>query len=163
MSMRSDLERAAGTLWQDGRISLRPIETEADLVFALFDCRLTETQKELVNPASFSIGRAYLHPEDNCPCLICETGVPVGFINLCRWLGEGDASSWSFFIDRDHQGRGCGRSAARLAIRVLKAAYPARPVKLSAEKENERAQRLYRSLGFRLLDELDGDDLVFAL
>ena len=33
------------------------------------------------------------------------------------------------------------------------------PIKLS----NGRAQRLYRSLGFMLSDERDGDDLVFVL
>ena len=88
---------------------------------------------------------------------------PVGFINLCKWLGEGDAYSWSFFIDRDHQGKGYGKSAALAAIRILKAADPDKIIKLSTEKENINAQQMYRSLGFKQLPELDGDDIVFGL
>ena len=37
------------------------------------------------------------------------------------------------------------------------------PIRLSTEADNEKAQRLYHSLGFRLLEEKDGDDLVFEL
>ena len=162
MSIRADLERTAAPYWRGDRVSFRPIATEEDLAWALFVCRLTGEQEDLVNPPAFSIGRAYLFPEDNCPCLICdEQGEAIGFINLCRWLGEGDACSWSFLIDRDRQGKGYGRSAARLAVRLLQAACPGKALKLAAEEANEKAQRLYRSLGFRLLDERDGDDLVF--
>ncbi len=98
----------------------------------------------MVNPAWFSIGRAYLFREDNYPCIICtKQGQPIGFIDLTRWLGQGDAYSWSFYIDRDHQGK--------------------KPIKLATEQSNEKAQQLYTSLGFRQLAELDGKDLVFGL
>ncbi len=36
-------------------------------------------------------------------------------------------------------------------------------IKLSAGADNLKAQRLYEKIGFCRLDELDGDDLVFAL
>ena len=36
-------------------------------------------------------------------------------------------------------------------------------IKLSTEAANLQAQRLYLSLGFRKLDEMDGDDLVFGM
>lgn len=61
------------------------------------------------------------------------------------------------------QGRGCGKSAARLAIGILKTADPEKTIKLSTEVCNTRAQELYISLWFRKLDEMDGDDLVFGL
>jgi GNAT superfamily N-acetyltransferase len=110
MGLRTALENTASALWSDERVWIKPITTQAELIYAIFDCRLTEEQKELVNPAGFSIGRAYLFREDNIPCLICNEHMePVGFINLCKWLGEGDAYSWSFFIDRDHQGKGYGK------------------------------------------------------
>ena len=69
----------------------------------------------------------------------------------------------SFFVNKAHQGKGYGRRAARLAIRLLKAADAAKPIKLAAERDNQRAQSLYASLGFHLLPERDGDDLVFGL
>jgi len=164
MPIRTDLERVVNERWFDDRVCIKPMKTQDDLVYALFECQLTEEQKELVNPAGFSIGRAYLFREDNYPCIIYnEQKKPIGFINLDKWLGKGDAYSWSFFIDKNHQGKGYGRSAAQLAVRILKAANPAKTIKLSTEKNNEKAQRLYISLGFRLLSELDGDDLVFGL
>ena len=162
MSIRTDLECLKDTIWLNDNVCIKPITTQSDLVYAIFECQLNESQKELVNPASFSIGRAYLFREDNYPCIIYnEKKDPVGFINLNKWLGKGDAYSWSFYIDKDYQGKGYGRNAAQLAVRILKTANPSKPIKLSTEKDNEKAQRLYTSLGFKLLSELDGDDLVF--
>lgn len=60
------------------------------------------------------------------------------------------------------QGRGYGKRAAQLALRLLRLADPDMPVKLAVEAANTRAQGLYRSLGFRQLPERDGDDLVYA-
>ncbi len=163
MTLREALEGVNGSLWSDGQVSIRPIKTEADLIYATMDCQLTEAQRDLVNPAWFSIGRAYLFREDNLPCLIYADGQPVGFINLDKWLAKGDAWSWSFYVDKAHQGKGYGRRAARLAIRLFKAADPAKPIKLATERDNRRAQNLYVSLGFQQLPERDGDDLVFGL
>ena len=164
MALRKELKAIDAACWGSSRVRFRPLETEEDLIYACYVCQLTDEQRELVNPAWFSVGRAYLFPEDNYPCLICsERGEPVGFINLDTWLGEGDAYSWSYFIDKGQQGKGYGKAAAELAIRLLKAADPEKPIKLATEKDNERAQRLYASLRFPLLPELDGDDLVFGL
>ena len=165
-SLRASLDQLPAEAFEGDGLSFRPIRTEADLVYAIFDCQLTDEQQELVNPAGFSIGRAYLHPENNCPCLIVsDTDGPVGFINLCLWLGKGEevAFNWSYYIDKDHQGRGYGRKAAQLAVRLLKTIDPATTIKLSTEANNRKAQTLYMSLGFRKLDELDGDDLMFGM
>ncbi len=164
MTLREVLDRLDTAEWRNDRVSIRPITTEADLIYAGYECRLTEEQKELVNPFWFSIGRAYLFREDNYPCLILnESDEPVGFMGLCKWLGAGDAYSWSYFIHKDCQGNGYGKAAARLAVDILKAANPDKMIKLAAEACNTRAHRLYESLGFQKLDEMDGDDLVFAL
>ena len=48
-------------------------------------------------------------------------------------------------------------------LRLLRLADPDMPVKLAVEAANTRAQRLYRSLGFRQLPERDGDDLIFCM
>ena len=164
MSLRADLEKLSDEHWQNTYVRIKPLTTEADLIYAGFDCQLTDAQKELVNPFWFSIGRAYLFRDDNYPCIIynaCDE--PVGFINLCKWLGSGDAYSWSYYIDRDHQKMGYGKQAARLAVRILKSANPKKQIKLSTECSNSAAQGLYMSLGFEKLAELDGDDLVFGL
>ena len=164
MSLRFDLRQLDSKLWSNDEVLFQPLKTEEDLVYATYDCQLSEKQKDMINPAWFSIGRAYLHPKDNYPCVICKkSGEPIGFINLSKWLGNGEAYTWSFFIDQRYQGKGLGRSAAQLAVDILTAANPNMCIKLAAEKNNEKAQRLYISLGFRELPELDGDDLVFGL
>ncbi len=164
MSIRNDLEKLSGDNWQNAYVKIKPLSTEGDLIYAGYECQLTEEQKELVNPFWFSIGRAYLFPEDNYPCIICNTqDEPVGFINFCKWQGEGDACSWSYYIDKNEQGKGYGKNAARLAIHILKSINPPKQIKLATEKYNTKAQTLYLSLGFSLLPETDGDDLVFGL
>jgi ribosomal protein S18 acetylase RimI-like enzyme len=144
------------------KVGFRPIRTEEELAYAVFGCSIPAEQQALVNPAGFSIGRAYLDPDNNLPCLIIADGKPVGFISLLRWLGDGDAVSWSYYIDEREQSRGFGKAAAAHAVRVLSAAFPDKPIKLSAEETNTKAHGLYRALGFVLLDERDGDDLIFA-
>lgn len=164
MSLCSNLEKLPVSCWQNARVKISPIKTEAELIYAFFDCKVTDEQKEFVNPAWFSVGRAYLAPEDNYPCLIYnEKNEAIGFINFLNWLGGGDAYSWSFFIDMEQQGRGYGKASAKLAIEILKAANPKKRIKLSTERKNFTAQRIYLSLGFEKTSETDGDDLVFCL
>lgn len=164
MSLRTELEKLTGNHWQNTRVSIKPLSTQDDLIYAAYDCQLTDEQKELVNPAWFSIGRAYLQREDNYPCIIYnEYDEPIGFINLNKWLGNGDAYSWSYFLDRKYQGKGYGKAAAQLAVHILKTADPEKQIKLSTEASNAKAQALYMSLGFKKLPEMDGDDLVFGL
>ena len=164
MSLRTDIKKIAFECWENTHVKIKPLSTEADLIYAGYDCQLTDEQKELVNPFWFSIGRAYLFKDDNYPCIIYNAeNMPIGFINLSKWLGNGDAYSWSYFIDKDQQGKGYGKSAAQLAIHILKSANPQKQIKLSTEISNTKAQALYTSLGFEKLDEMDGDDIVFGL
>ena len=117
----------------------------------------------MVSPFWYTIGRAYLFAEDNYPCIIYnEKSEAIGFINLCKCIGD-EANSWSFYIDKDHQGKGYGKASAALAIGILKMAAPEMKIKLATEQANEKAQKLYESLGFIKTDELDGDDLVYVL
>lgn len=162
--LRTSLEQLPEEAFIGDGISFRPIRTDADLAYAIFDCQLNEEQWDFVNPAGFSIGRAYLHPENHFPCLILnENNQPVGFIDLDMWLGQGTAFHWSYYIDREQQGRGYGRKAAQLAVRIFKSVDPDMSIKLSTEADNLKAQRLYLSLGFQKLEEMDGDDLVFGM
>lgn len=164
MSLRADLEKIADDCWKNQYVEIRPLSTETDLIYAGYDCQLTDSQKDLVNPFWFSIGRAYLFKDDNYPCIIYNAfNEPIGFINFNKWRGSGDAYSWSYFIDKNQQGKGYGKGAARLAVDILKSANPQKQIKLSTEICNTTAQSLYVSLGFEKLDEKDGDDIVFGL
>ena len=143
-----------------GDLHIRMIQNDDDLWYATVECQLAPGQDEFVNPAGFSIGRAYLNPADNIPCIIWNGDTRIGYIVLRRW--DGAANSWSYYLDKDQQGKGYGKTAAQLAVQILKATEPDMPIKLSTEAANEKAHRLYGSIGFRHLGEMDGDDLVFV-
>ena len=142
-------------------LSIQPVRDDYDLWYAVVECQLAPGQAEYVNPAGFSIGRAYLDPANNIPCIIWRGDTRIGYIVLRRWF-DGSANSWSYYLDKDWQGNGYGKAAAELAVQILKSAEPSTPIKLSAEAANEKAHRLYRFIGFRHLGEMDGDDLVFV-
>lgn len=165
MGLREALDHVPAEQFALQDIFIRPIQDDDDLWFATVECQPKPGQEEFVNPAGFSIGRAYLNPMGNVPCVICKAdGQRIGYIVLRTWIPEtATAYSWSYYLDRRYQGQGFGRKAARLAVQILKAADASMPIKLSAETENRKAQRLYQSIGFRILKELDGDDLVFEL
>ena len=141
-------------------ISIAPIRDDYDLWFATVECTLAQGQENYVNPAGFTIGRAYLRPDANIPCIIWQGDSRIGYIVFRKWVGS-EATSWSYFLDKDWQGKGFGKTAAKLAVQILKAAMPELPIKLSSEQANEKAHRLYQAIGFQLSDEIDGDDLVF--
>lgn len=150
--------------WLSETVSIRKIENDDDLWYAVVECSVSPEQQEFVNPAGFSIGRAYLAPNNNVPCVICKAdGERIGFIVLRKWSDSDRAFNWSYCIDLKFQGMGYGKAAAKLAIKILRAADSKMPIKLSTEALNTKAQKLYRSIGFTKSDELDGDDLVFVL
>ena len=129
MSLREKLLRVAPEAWEDEFVRIRPMATRDDLIYAGDGCRLTDEQREFVNPVWFSLGRAYLAPEDHDPCLIeNERREPIGFLCFTAWA---DAYSWSYFLDVRQQGRGYGKRAAQLALRLLRLADPDMPVKLA--------------------------------
>ena len=147
MSLRTDLEKLADERWRNEHIRIKPILTMSDVIYAGYDCQLTDEQKDLVSPFWFTIGRAYLFREDNYPCLVYNTcNEPVGFINFSKWFSSGDAYSWSYFIDKEQQGKGYGKQAAHLAVQILKTANPDKCIKLATEPYNTKAQNLYLSL-----------------
>lgn len=150
--------------WRSETVSIRKIVNDDDLWYAVAECRIAPEQEDLVNPAGFSIGRAYLAPNDNVPCVICKAdGERIGFIVLRRWSDTAPGFNWSYFIDQKFQGMGYGKAAAKLAVKIFKAADPKMPIRLSTEVFNTKAQELYQAVGFIKTDELDGDDLVFII
>lgn len=165
------------SFWEGNKLFFREINSDDDLAIAVCELTLPPEQQAFVNPAGFSIGRAYLFPNDNVPYLIYameqEHEIPVGFIVLrfvCytedmrswnHYINHPPRTNWSYFIIPSKQGKGYGTLSAKLAMRLLLKAAPEYPIELTTEQENEKAQRLYMRLGFKKTNELDGDDLVF--
>ena len=164
MSLRKELELLNINEWQNDLVKIKPMTTENELIFVGYECQLTDEQKDFVSPIWFTLGRAYLYKVDNYPCIIYNLdNIPIGFINFYKWVGDKDAYSWSYFIDLKYQKKGFGKSAAKLAVDILKKSNSNIHIKLASEKDNYKAHNLYISLGFNKSSELDGDDIVFIL
>lgn len=177
MNLRQRLSELPKESFYTEKVFFREINSDDDLAIAVCELTLPPEQQDFVNPAGFSIGRAYLFPNDNVPYLIYakEQGkeIPIGFILLRFSCNTEDKRSWryystrpprtnwSYFIVPEHQGKGYGRLSAQLAIRILTQAASEYPIELTTEQSNLKAQKLYQKLGFEKADELDGDDLVF--
>ncbi len=160
-SFRDKILSLPSDMFSDCGITVRPIQDDYDLWYAVVECRLADGQEDYVNPPGFSIGRAYLNPNDNVPCVILHNNRRVGYIVLRRSLFDGASTDWSYCISADEQGNGYGTQAAKIAIHILTTAFPLMPIKLSVDENNYKAQKLYESLGFCKNGETDGDDAVY--
>ena len=141
MSLRKDLETLNIDCWKKDLVKIKPLTTEKELIYAAYDCQLSDEQKEMVSPLWFIIGRAYLNKDNYFPCIIYTLDdKPIGFISFSTWMGNGEAYSWSYFIDLKYQGKGYGKSAAELAINILKTANQNKTIKLATEKNNTKAK-----------------------
>ena len=163
-----DIRKSIGTLkeeaFESDRMLFKPLEDERDL-WSMGDLYLPEEQADLVNPLWFSLGRAYIKPHENLPCLILSKNDNklIGFIQLCRFLGcEEESVTWSLFIIPEYQGKGYGKESVMLATEILRAAFPELKIKVAVEQANIRAQGIYNSLGLSFTGEMDGTDFVFA-
>ena len=163
MNIRKKMEQLPGAWTSQGDVRIVPIRDDYDLWFATTECKLKPGQENYVNPAGFSIGRAWLNPENHLPCIIWRGEERIGYICLRFWPGQEPSTDWSYYLDAEQQGMGYGRIAAQIAVGMLLHAFPGIPIKLSVEKSNEKGQLLYASLGFRHKGELDGNDLVYEL
>ena len=146
-------------------------------VWELLALEVDENQKSFVATNIESIVEAYTTLAADgvaLPFGIYKDKTPVGFL----MIGYGDQPEvenpaiandsyciWRLMIDRNHQGKGYGTQALRLAlddIRTLPCG-PARTCFLSYEPENTTAKKLYYRFGFRETGEMDENEVVAAL
>lgn len=90
-------------------------------------------------------------------CAILADGVYVGNIYLTD-IGDGCATYHIFIGDRDCWGKGCARKASLQIIDYGFKELKLDKIVLDVKKQNERAIKLYLSLGFNIFDE--GDEWV---
>lgn len=137
-----------------------------------------EAQKDFVASNDLSIIEAYTTITGNgyaFPFGIYEDDMPVGFLMIGfdtddYWdnapsIAKGNYNLWRLMIDKNHQKRGYGREAVKLALNFIKT-FPCGKAEycwLSYEPENEVASRLYRSFGFAETGEMDGEELIAIL
>ena len=139
---------------------------------------VAEEQSSFVAGNDISIIEAYVVITGNgyvFPFGIYEDDTPVGFLMIGfdtndYWdddpsIAKGNYNLWRLMIDKDHQNKGHGKEAVRLALDFIKT-FPCGEAEycwLSYEPENEAARKLYRSFGFVETGEMDGEELIAIL
>lgn len=135
-----------------------------DNFWKVINLKVDETQDNFVAPNTISLAQAWLHPDIARPFAIYADDAPVGFTMM-----EVDAADpekgfglWRFMMDKSQQGKGYGRAALGLIIDYLKAA-GATKIYLSSDPGNDRAWRLYESVGFVRTGEMDDTEAIAVL
>ena len=147
-------------------------------VWKLLKLRVSPEQEDFVASNTESIIEAYLAVTSGghaFPFGIFEDDTPVGFLMIGfdaddsyenpPQIAHGNYCIWRLMIDENHQHRGYGQEALRLALDFIRT-FPCGPAEycyLSYEPENTHAKKLYASFGFTENGEMDGEEIVAVL
>lgn len=143
-------------------IRLEPVNEKT--FFPVVRMKLSPEQSQFVASNVMSLAQAWLYYDAARPfAVLNETGEVVGFIMLDWDENERTAGIWRFMIAEEHQGKGYGKAALSEAVRLIRESGRFDMAHLSYVPGNEKAQNLYRSVGFVETGELDGDEVVMRL
>ena len=144
---------------------IRLVKVDTKNFDALVDLVPFESQYPFVADNVYSLAEAYANNVEGRyaqPFGIYVGETPVGFLMIGFDIADEDADRekyplitnnyliWRFMIDKNHQGKGYGKAAMKLALDFIKT-WPCGKADycwLSYEPENEVARKLYRSFGF---------------
>lgn len=115
---------------------------------------LFEYQRTWVPSNLLSIAAAQFYP-DNVSRAIVFNGQVVGFGLYGVEQGTGRIKVFRLMIGHDFQRRGFGRAAMHLMLRDITSRWPDVAVYVSYQSENAVARRLYTTLGFVEIEEID--------
>lgn len=135
-----------------------------------------ENSEKFVGPIVNSIALAYVALDNNAftpmPFAIYKDGLMVGFIMITyirkdqdEELDENIYGVWGFMIDEKHQGKGYGKEAFLKAIEYIKTKPkgPAVSCFLSYVPGNEKAEGLYKSVGFMATGVVEHGEIQMKL
>ena len=128
-------------------------ENEAEIL----RLQVGEDQKRFIETPEECLEEARIWTEFR-PVGLYSDGRPVGFA-MYGWLGDGKGGGnlWidRLLIDQRFQRQGYGLHFMEMLMERVLEEYGEQPIYLSVYPDNEAAIRLYRKLGFVLLDEYD--------
>ncbi len=127
--------------------------------------KVTKEQEDYVSSNTLSLAKAYAYYDCTAPFAVYNDDEMVGFILLRLSIERGWYIIWQFMIDERYQGKGYGKQAMRLAIDYMKQDERCKAIALAYKEGNEAARRLYESLGFKQMGEMeDGEvDMILEL
>lgn len=106
-------------------------------------------QKSYVSSIAYSLAQAYVYRDTAFPFAIYTDEILVGFIMMGYYKEKKQYTLWKLLIDRKHQNKGYGKDAAQKGITYLTDTFGAKEIYVGVSSENDRAKRLYTSIGFK--------------
>lgn len=135
-----------------------------------------EDNYKFVAPNDISLAQAYVAiANDTCiplPFGIYDEDVIVGFIMMSYIRADQDEDLdepiyeiWRFMIGEDYQDKGYGKKSLAMAIDYIKTKPCGEATKcyLSYVPGNEKAQGLYKAVGFEETGEFDGGEVIMSV
>ena len=139
-------------------VTLQPLNR--DNLWDVVELKLHPGQDDFVAPNIDSITNAYVEPTF-VPLAVYAADLLVGFVMYGQHPVTGAWWVIRLMIDRDHQGKGYGRSAMQSVIARMIEEVGCDEIVTSFNPENAVAAGLYASLGFQPTGEVeDGEPLV---
>lgn len=123
-------------------------EITKDNYEAVLALKVSDAQKGFVPTVTEAMAQAWVYYDTAYPFAVYADGEPVGFIMLGYYAEKDQYTVWKFLIDENHQRRGYGREALRLAVKWLRNTFNVREVFLGCAHGNRAAENLYASFGF---------------
>jgi diamine N-acetyltransferase len=137
-------------------------EVTKDNLYALSMLKVSSEQNNFVAPNTYSVAQSKFYPSW-MPLGVYDDEVPVGF--FMYGIDNTDKALWiiRMMIDEKFQGKGYGRHALEKLIERIKMNNNYSEVFLSFVPGNERAKKLYESVGFKDTGRIEEDEIVYRL
>lgn len=142
-------------------ISLRKVDK--DNYRKIIDMKLTNGGQEFVAPNVLSLAQAWVFYDVARPFAIYKDEEVIGFMMLAWNEKEREADIWRFMIAEDHQGKGYGTDAMKVAIGMIKDEDKFDYVSLSYVPGNDVGQHVYEKLGFKATGDIDDGEIIMKL
>jgi diamine N-acetyltransferase len=137
-------------------------KVDRDNYKAVLAIKMPESQ-HFVAPNVFSLAQAYIYQPKARPFAILNDGMIVGFIMFDWDEEERSLCIWRLMIAMEHQGKGYGQEAVRLAINMAKEAGTFDRVWLDYAPGNAVAEHVYSKLGFKPTGEVTDGEIVMEM
>ena len=144
-------------------ICLKPIGE--DNFLDAFNLKLGEGQDIYVSHPIRSLAQAYVYRTQCQPFGIYADEKAVGYVMVIYDYDIPEYDIWHMVIDVTQQGKGYGKAALKLVLDYIrqKPFGNSDRVALTCNRDNGIALALYRSAGFELTGNSDGDEVELAL
>jgi diamine N-acetyltransferase len=143
-------------------VTLREITADTAVIICRLSDTLTEPQKFMVAPNSFSLAQALFNKKAWYRAIYAGKAA-VGFIMLWDDDEEPDYFLWRFMIAEPCQGRGYGAQAIQRLVEYVKTRPNARELGVSCELGPGSPEQFYIRQGFVSTGEFMNDELVLRL